>query len=69
MMKAAYIWMSSDSLDDAFVEMTGVSKKTTGNIVRVPKPAEGSHGKLRPFVQVPLRSFNLNVLVLDPAMM
>lgn len=63
------IWVPADLLDNALVEVSRVSKETSGNVVSVLESTEGSERQLGPFEEIPLRGLDLEVLILNPVVM
>ena len=61
--------MSADLLYNTLVKVSGVSKKTSGDIVGMFQSTEGSEGQLGPFEKIPLGCLDLKVLLLDPVVM
>lgn len=61
--------MPADLLNNALVEMTRVSKETSGNVVGMLESTKGSERQLGPFEEISLGGFNLEVLILNPVVM
>lgn len=61
--------MPAHLLDNALVEVSRVSKETSGNVIGVLESTEGSEWHLRPFEDISLGGFDLEVLILNPVVM
>ena len=61
--------MPADLFDNALVEVSRVSKETSGNVICMLEPTESCERQLRPFEQIPLGGLDLKVLILNPVVM
>ena len=61
--------MPAHLLDDALVEVSRVSKETSGDVISVLEPTESSERHLGPFEEISLGSLHLEMLILHPVVM
>lgn len=61
-----HIGVTADSLDNALIEVPGVTEKASSDVIRMSEAAEDSDGELGSLCQITLGRLDLDVLVLNP---